>query len=119
MLNRGYHIYLASGGWPPGRYFHAINLLGLFHAPSADPLGETLAGRPDCIVLAGPRVRYAREHSDAFSRIVRTPEADYIPEGSANGDCGRFLVDQCRDPQMAEAQEAQDPAGVKTSRRWR
>ena len=92
VVNRGYRIYLASGGRPPGRYFHATHLLGVFHAATPDPLGEALADRPAWIVVADPRTRHVTEMASAFQRIARTLQSRYALAGAVTGARDRFFV---------------------------
>lgn len=73
VLNRGLAVYTETGALPPSPYFHPTQLLGIFHTPSPDPLGEALNANPRFIVIADPQVWHITEQRSRIDRAL-----DYV-----------------------------------------
>ena len=92
VLNRGLSVYTETGALPPSPYFHPTQLLGVFHTPSADPLGEALGANPRFIVVADPEIRHITELAARIDRALAYVHAHYRPAAVVNGAKDSFTV---------------------------
>jgi hypothetical protein len=92
VLNRGLDVYAETGARPPLPYFHPTHLLGLFHTPSPDPLGVSLASNPRFIVIANPNVRHVTELASRYDRVLAYVAAHYRSAAVITGAADSFTI---------------------------
>lgn len=92
VVNRGYSAYVDTGMMPPGPYFHATHLLGVFHTPVEDPLGQALEADPRFIVLADPVHHHATELESRYDRVLDYVAGHYRLAGFVQGSKDSFSI---------------------------
>jgi hypothetical protein len=92
VFNRGYGIYLHSGGRPVTPYFHATHYLSHFKTPSRDPLGDTLRLKPAYIVVADTQVRSNYDLPQAYDRTFQLLARDYQLRTEIRGAQDSFRI---------------------------
>ena len=92
VLNRGFAVYAETGAMPPGPYFHATHLLAVFHTPSPDSLGETLAANPRFVVVANPAIRHGAELRARYRQALDYLARHYRVAGAVTGARDSFTI---------------------------